>query len=389
MQIKQTPTPKAKQVSHDWVKWILGIIIVILVGYIIYHYISNRPLPLQGATTSEITLKVKEIAPQSAKIEKKYVGYITPISDVSITPKISGFLKTVNVSGGQEVQTGDLLLVIDQGEYNAQVAAADAAVKQAQADYANAEIYYNRMQKAGTKAISKTELDNAQASYLSAQAALAQAQANYELSKVNLSYTEIRAPISGIIGEVSLTQGDYVSPSGQKLFSIISYSPIRVVFAISDKDYLEEVKKGAFFKDNKIQLRLSDGSLYQYLGQYRYSDNQVTKSTGSVSVYADFENPDKILLSNAYVDVLVEKNYKDVILINKQNIEMSSNGNFVNVVNQGRLEKRKINILGAVGADNVAENTFNSGDYLVVEKVSPKAFSSQIKMDIVGNREKK
>ena len=388
MQAKQTLSQKIKP-AHDWVKWILGIIIVILLSYIIYHYITNRPLPLPGVTTSEITLKVKTISPQSVTIEKKYVGYITPINDVSIMPKISGFLKTVNAFGGQEVNAGDLLLVIDQGEYQAQLAAADAAVKQAQADYANAEIYYQRMQKAGTKAISKTELDNAQASYLSAQDALAQAKANYELSKVNLSYTEIKAPISGIIGEVSLTQGDYVSPSGQKLFSIISYSPIRVVFAISDKDYLEEVKKGTFFKDNKIRLRLADGSLYPYLGQYRYSDNQVTKSTGSVSVYADFENPDKILLSNAYVDVLVEKNYANVILINKQNIEMSANGNFVNVVNQGKLEKRKINILGAIGADNVVENTFNTGDYLVVEKVSPKGFSSPIKMDIESSQEKK
>lgn len=388
MQAKQTLSQKIKP-AHDWVKWILGVIIVILLSYIIYHYITNRPLPLPGVTTSEITLKVKTISPQSVTIEKKYVGYITPINDVSIMPKISGFLKTVNAFGGQEVNAGDLLLVIDQGEYQAQLAAADAAVKQAQADYANAEIYYQRMQKAGTKAISKTELDNAQASYLSAQAALAQAKANYELSKVNLSYTEIKAPISGIIGEVSLTQGDYVSPSGQKLFSIISYSPIRVVFAISDKDYLEEVKKGTFFKDNKIRLRLADGSLYPYLGQYRYSDNQVTKSTGSVSVYADFENPDKILLSNAYVDVLVEKNYANVILINKQKIEMSANGNFVNVVNQGKLEKRKINILGAIGADNVVENTFNTGDYLVVEKVSPKAFSSPIKMDIESSQEKK
>ena len=388
MQAKQTLSQKIKP-AHDWVKWILGIIIVILLSYIIYHYITNRPLPLPGVTTSEITLKVKTISPQSVTIEKKYVGYITPINDVSIMPKISGFLKTVNAFGGQEVNAGDLLLVIDQGEYQAQLAAADAAVKQAQADYANAEIYYQRMQKAGTKAISKTESDNAQASYLSAQDALAQAKANYELSKVNLSYTEIKAPISGIIGEVSLTQGDYVSPSGQKLFSIISYSPIRVVFAISDKDYLEEVKKGTFFKDNKIRLRLADGSLYPYLGQYRYSDNQVTKSTGSVSVYADFENPDKILLSNAYVDVLVEKNYANVILINKQNIEMSANGNFVNVVNQGKLEKRKINILGAIGADNVVENTFNTGDYLVVEKVSPKGFSSPIKMDIESSQEKK
>ncbi len=387
MRGKQTPTLQPKASDYAWLKWIL-IAGIILGLYGAYRYLRPHTRQSDAKEPAVVTVKVQALNPQSVTIERKYVGYITPINDVLVMPKISGFLATVNAAGGQEVKAGDLLLVIDQGEYIAQTAAADAAVKQARADYINAEIYYRRMKKAGPKAVSKTELDNAKASYLSAQAALSQAKANYELAKVNLGYTEIKAPISGIIGEVSLTVGDYVSPSSQELFSIISYNPIRVVFAISDKDYLEEVKKGTFFKDNKIQLRLADGSLYPFLGQYKYSDNQVTKSTGSVSVYADFANPDKILLSNAYVDVLVEKTYADILLINKQDIEMTVNGNFVYVVNQDKLLKRKINILGEKGTDNVVANTFAPRDYLVVEKVSAKALSAKIKMEIEPNREK-
>ena len=94
------------------------------------------------------------------------------------------------------------------------------------------------------------------------------------------------------------------------------------------------------------------------------------------------------MLSNAYVDVLVEKTYADILLINKQDIEMTVNGNFVYVVNQDKLLKRKINILGEQGTDNVVANTFAPGDYLVVEKVSAKALSAKIKMEIEPNREK-
>ena len=73
------------------------------------------------------------------------------------------------------------------------------------------------------------------------EAQLAAAKADYELAKVNYDYTVIQAPISGIVGNVSLTKGDYVSPSGQPLLSIIQYNPIRVVFSITDKDYLEVI----------------------------------------------------------------------------------------------------------------------------------------------------
>lgn len=99
--------------------------------------------------------------------------------------------------------------------------------------------------------MSKTEVDNAKASYLSAEAQLAAAKADYELAKVNYDYTVIQAPISGIVGNVSLTKGDYVSPSGQPLLSIIQYNPIRVVFSITDKDYLEEIGKGGLFAGEK------------------------------------------------------------------------------------------------------------------------------------------
>lgn len=161
------------------------------------------------------------------------------------------------------------LILIRQNEYKASLEAAEASVLQADATLNNAAVYYRRVKQAGTKVISKTELDNAKASYLSAKAALAQAKANRDLAKVNFDYTIIQAPISGIVGNVDLTRGDYVSPSSGTLLKIIQFDPIRVVFSITDKDYLNEMAKqsGGLFNGEAIKIRLSNGQIYNKTGK--------------------------------------------------------------------------------------------------------------------------
>lgn len=133
-----------------------------------------------------------------------------------------------------------------------------------------------------------------------AKAALAEAQVNYD-------YTVIRATIDGVVGDVPLSKGDYVSPENV-LLTVIQYNPIRVVFSITDKDYLEEAGRPEMFAGETLRLKLADGAVYPQTGTFGYVDNQIDKSTNSIAVYADFANPDKRLVANAYVNVLVEKN---------------------------------------------------------------------------------
>ena len=208
---------------------------VLLVVALLIGYFYLKPGPSDKASPEnggELVLHTAPLQPQDVTVEKTYIGYVTPISDVDVIPYISGFLEDIYVEGGQEVAAGDTLIVIRQNEYKARMDAAAAQVLEAQANFNNAQVYYRRIRNVGARAVSKTEVDNAKASYLSAEAQLAAAKADYELAKVNYDYTVIQAPISGIVGNVSLTKGDYVSPSGQPLLSIIQYNPIRVVFSI-------------------------------------------------------------------------------------------------------------------------------------------------------------
>ena len=326
---------------------------VLLVVALLIGYFYLKPGPSDKASPEnggELVLHTAPLQPQDVTVEKTYIGYVTPISDVDVIPYISGFLEDIYVEGGQEVAAGDTLIVIRQNEYKARMDAAAAQVLEAQANFNNAQVYYRRIRNAGARAVSKTEVDN-------------------ELAKVNYDYTVIQAPISGIVGNVSLTKGDYVSPSGQPLLSIIQYNPIRVVFSITDKDYLEEIGKGGLFAGEKIRLRLADGRIFEQPGTYRFADNQINRSTNSIAVYADFANADKTLIANAYVDVLVERKYTDGILIRQSLVTLAPDGSYVYVVNGNRLDKVRIDIVASVGSDYLVRNGFQKGDRIVLDKV--------------------
>lgn len=364
---------------------VLAVIALILAYFALRDRPSSENAAAAGRDKAELTLNVAPLDIRDMTVEKNYIGYVTPINDVNILPYINGFLEDILVEGGQEVKQGDTLLVIRQDEYRARMNAAKAAVLQAQADYNNARIYYQRVRNAGEKAMSKTEIDNAKASYLSAEAQLAEARANYDLARVNYEYTVIQAPISGIVGNVTLTRGDYVSPSSQPLLRLIQFDPIRVVFSITDRDYIEEIGKGQLFAGEKIKLKLADGSLFEKTGTYQFADNEINRATSSIAVFADFENADKKLVSNAYVDVIVEKNYKNAVLIAQRLVNMESSGNFVYIVNGSRLDKVKIDIISSSGDNYLVRNGFKKGDYIVLDKVGQISPDRKIKVRLAEN----
>ena len=287
----------------SWPRYISAVLLLMSLGYL-------APKATLAASTQkqrELTLNVIPIEPQDITITSTYVGYVTPIKSVDLVPNVSGYIEDVFVQGGQDVKVGDNLVLIDQREYKADLNAAIAATTQAQANFNNAKVYYERIKKACKKSISQTEFDNAKAEYLSALGNLEEAKANQAKAQVMYDYTVLQSSIDGVVGNVDLTKGNYVAPGSGALLSIIQYDPIRVVFSISDKEYLNEIAKqnGApLFAGEKIMLKLSNGNLYKPLGEFKFTDNSIDKATGSVAVYADFANPNHELMANAYVDVL-------------------------------------------------------------------------------------
>lgn len=349
------------------------LLIVLVVLGVLLAYLFSAAAPADSKETASIpSYHVVPLNTEDVVLQTSYVGYVTPIHSVSVVPYVTGYLDKILVEGGDEVKAGQTLIIIQQAEYKAKLDAAKAQVLQAQADYNNAQLYYQRVKKAGVHAISKTELDNAKAKYLAAQATLAQAKANRDLAQVTYNYTIIKAPIDGIVGNVSLTKGDYVSPASQPLLSIIQTNPIRVVFSITDKEYLDEIAKGAngMFGNDKIKLRLSNGKLFEKPGHFQFTDNAVDRKTNSIAVYADFENQDRTLVANAYVDVLLEKNYKNGTLVPQTLVTLAPQGNYIYTVSNSQLNRTPVEIINTIGGNYLLGNKFTPGTYLVTDKVS-------------------
>ena len=345
---------------------VLFFVVLIVAGYFAWQHYKKMPETAEEAV--ERTVSAAPLIEQEAEVEKNYIGYVTPVHDVSVRPYISGFVDEIRVKGGSEVKAGDVMVIIDQAEYKARLDAAKAAVAQAEASFNNSSVYYQRMQKAGARAVSKTELDNAKASFLSAEAALEQAKAALAEAQVNYDYTVIRATIDGVVGDVPLSKGDYVSPENV-LLTVIQYNPIRVVFSITDKDYLEEAGRPEMFADETLRLKLADGAVYPQAGTFGYVDNQIDKSTNSIAVYADFANPDKGLVANAYVNVLVDKKYRGMI-VRKDLVYIEPDGSYIYVAGANGVVKTAVNILSEYGNNNyILKNTFTPGESIVLDKM--------------------
>ena len=348
------------------------LLIILLIAAVLLVYQFAVSQPADGREEAALPVfNVVPLQPENVAIQSSYVGYVTPVHSVEVMPYITGYLDKILVRGGDEVKAGQTLIIIRQAEYKARLDAAKAAVLQAQAEYNNADLYYRRVKKAGGQAISKTELDNAKARFLSAQAALAQAKANRDLAQVNYDYTEIKAPIDGVVGNVNLTKGEYVSPASKPLLNIIQTNPIRVVFSITDKDYLNEISKGAssLFSGDKIKLRLANGEVSKKEGTFQFTDNAVDRKTNSIAVFADFENEDRALVANAYVDVLIAKTYENGVLIPQNLVTLGSNANYVYVVNNSELKRIPVEIVNTVGGSYLVKNVFEPKSWLVTDKV--------------------
>lgn len=370
-------------------KYILGLAALVVCAGGLFCQRAVSALPPQG---KELTVNVIPLKMRDVVVTSEYVGYVTPIKSVNLVPNVSGYIDEVFAEGGQEVRTGDNLVLIDQREYKAQLDAASAAVTQAKADFANAQSYYNRMKKAGAKAVSASALDEAKAKFLAAQAALKQAFANEQKAKVMYDYTVLQAPIDGIIGDVSLTRGNYVAPASAPLLSIIQFNPVRVMFGLPDKEYLDETERhpdGRLFAGEEIRVRLSNGKIYPVAGQFAFTDNQVDKTTNSVSIFADFANENRQLMVNSYVDVLLSKKMNNVFLIRQNYATLNDKGAFVYIMQKGKLKQVPLEIAGYLNNDYVVKNKFAADEFLVIDKIGRTTPDTKFKMNITQPAEDK
>lgn len=307
---------------------------------------QNRPVSVETAAAA-----MRDMNPP-----QRFMGHIEPIEAVDLRAQIDGTIAEVAFKEGSMVKEGDLLFLIDPRVYEARVKQAEAALAKARAASENADRYYDRISKVDKRSVTEAEVDQAYANMLEARAAIAQCEADLANAKINLSYTRITAPISGRIGQSLLKKGDYVAPSMGSLARIVQMDPVRVVFSVSDKAYLEgkHIAKGSDMAESiRAQLRLANGVTYAHEGAPDFFNNEMDTATASLSIRYSFPNPDQELLANAYVTVLLSARQPQLRLAIPANAVLANaTGDYVFVNNNGTAERRIVK-MGEVQAGYV------------------------------------
>ena len=267
----------------------------------------------------------------SADMQSTYPAAIKGVQDVEIRPKAQGFLTQINVKEGQNVSAGQVLFVIDNETYQAQVRQAQAAVNAAQQQCNTAKLTYDNSKKLHEKrVIGDYELQTSQNSYESAQAQLAQAQAALASAKESLSFCFVKSPAAGVVGTLPFKKGALVSGSNV-LTTVSNNSSMEAYFSVTEKDAMLLSQTG-LDKLSAVKLQLADGSIYASEGTVTKMSGVIDQATGSVQLIAAFPNPEKVLKSGATGTVIIPRQTSSAIVIPQRCVSEVQNKKFVYLV---------------------------------------------------------
>ena len=233
------------------IRQIVILVLCVAFGWFLKSKLTPSSAPMGGMGAGEPYVLVQKLETRNISPATSYIGHVEAIKSVNLKPQVTGYVEKVLFQEGSLVNEGDILFIIEQKRYIANVELRQAELASAKANLVRAERDYKRQKSLSSQNYaSKATLDTSESNYLQAKAAVAQAEANLDLAKIDLDYTEIKAPITGYIGKALVTEGNYVNSTTQNLARIVQTDPIRVSFSVSDKDMLnmrEMYKNGAEF----------------------------------------------------------------------------------------------------------------------------------------------
>lgn len=263
---------------------------------------------------------VTTVGAQSTTMQTTFPAVIKGVQDVEIHPKVQGFITQVNVKEGQTVSAGQVLFVLDNVTYQAQVRQAQASVNTAEAACNTAKLSFENSQKLHENGvIGDFELQSATNQYEQAKASLSLAQASLASAKEMLSYCFVKSPAAGVVGSLPYKVGTLVS-ANNTLTTVSNISSMEVYFSMTEKDVLEMGKSsgglnGAIKDMPAVQLKLADGTLYGLEGTVTKMSGVIDAATGSVQMIAVFQNPEKLLKSGGSGTIVIPHSNNDAIII--------------------------------------------------------------------------
>jgi RND family efflux transporter MFP subunit len=379
---------------------ILGAIAIVVIVIVL------RPKPAASAGPPPEVM-VTPVQQKDVAIYSEWIGTLDGLVNADVKAQVTGYLQQQDYQEGAFVQKGQLLFQIDPRPFQATLDQAEGLLAQAKAQLTNAQAVQLRNQLdvdrytplAKEQAASQQDLDNAIQNNLAAQATVATAKAQIqsaeaavETARLNLGFTRLVAPISGIAGIAQLQVGALVNTSSAPVTTVSTVDPIKVYFTVSESEYLDfnrrfptESGRQAEIKRLPLDLVLADGTTYAHQGTIDFADRAVNQGTGAILIAGLFPNPGNILRPGGYGKVRAATRIESGALVIPQRAVTELQGSYqVAVVDSdNKVSVRTVTPGDRTGSDWIITDGLKAGDRVVAEgaqkvrpgsQVNPKPF---------------
>jgi membrane fusion protein, multidrug efflux system len=335
----------------------------------------SKPQQQGGFPTPEVGVIV--VHPKAVPLVREASGRLAPTRASDVRARVPGVLQKRLYKEGSMVKEGQVLVQIDPAPYRAQLAVATANVEQAEAAATNAKVTAARNRELSKQSlVSRRELDDAEALERSSAAALSAARAQLQTARINLSYANVTAPISGRASQLRVLEGALVGQGEATLLTTIEQvDPIYVYFdqPASDFERLQRAQAAgsvdiASGKAAEVRVLRADGTEYPNAGTLDFSDYSVNASTGAVAFRGIVPNPDRQLLPGMYVTVRVTAGIlKSGFEVPQLAVQRDNQGAYVLVAGQdGTVAAKRVDVVSSVGAKWVVSSGLADGDQVIV-----------------------
>jgi RND family efflux transporter MFP subunit len=330
--------------------------------------------PAAGMAPPQVT--VAQVVTKPVTDFDEFTGRFEAIDRVEIRPRVSGYISSINFTEGSEVKKGDVLFVIDQRPYAAELKRAQAQLAQAKSQLSLAKSEKARaVNLLAQHAISQEEYDTRSSSDEQAQANVQLADAALDTAELNMTYTKVTAPISGRISRAAITVGNLVTNGQTLLTTLVSLDPIYVRFDGDEQAYLRYTKvakdrAAAGEKDtpNPVLVGLADEAGFPHAGVMVFEDNEVDPQTGTIRVRAKLDNHDRSFTPGLFARVRLMGDQKyDAVLVNDSAIGTDQTVRYVLVVGaDNKVEYRPVKLGPLIDGLRVVREGLKANDTVVV-----------------------
>lgn len=331
---------------------------------------AQAPAPSMEPAVVVARIQVEEISKP-----EDFTGRVEAIDSVDIRARVEGFLRAIDFQPGQQVQAHDSLFEIEPDQFQAQLASAQAELARTQAALTSAQQAYQRTKELfASRTISQAAMDTATENYDIARANVTAAQAAVDLAQLNVSYTNIKAPISGVISKSNFSVGSLINASSGPLARIVRLDPLRVAFALAESTLItfrQQESHGASPPKLDLSLRLANGTMFKGTGRIEYVDSEVNPQTGTATARAIFDNPDRILVPGQFVTLIVrEQDAPRLPVVPQTAVLRDREGPYVYVLGaDNTVSMRRVELGTRVATGWAVTKGLSGGDEVVVQGV--------------------